>query len=258
MSSRQFHIIHYDSLPEKYKTKSCVSSLSSLTEKEYDTLTIDPFLFPPKKWEDYRFDYEVKSEMHPFAKFDPVTHSVFAVNDSETWKKVGFLVGYLIFSERDIAGKQNQVIERERTFWWFQDYPQVSCEYIPEANDVILVLECFLQSPPLTQSRSLFASTYTLQQAFKKFMYLPSLKYNGILRDMIMEDVYKWDKDLYKDAEKHPSTLPDDLISFQPVYGRKGADIVSVFIELFLKSVSDRYYLPMQVIEIPERSRCWF
>jgi hypothetical protein len=130
--------------------------------------------------------------------------------------------------------------------WWFEEYPQVPCHYVPEANDVILLLQCHVRSPPLTQSRSLHASVYTLQEAFKNFMYLPSLATNTTLYEMILEDVTKWDSTLYKTALQHPSVCPDDLLTFEPDDWKACGKVVSIFIDLYLKKVSDRYFLPDQ------------
>jgi len=238
--SREFYLVHYDLLPHMYRKKSCVSSIRSLTD--YETIKIDSLIFPAKKWEDYRFDMEVNFGMHPFCKYDQVTRSCFAVNDSSTWKQVGFVVGYLIYSERDDKDKGQK--KTSTNHWWFQEYPQVSCNYVPEPNDVILILQCHVRPPPLTQHKSLFASTYTLQEAFKKFMYIPKMEYNPTLKEMLLDDVKKWDKDVYKEASQHSSTLPEDLLCIRPDDWKACGCIHSIFIDMYLNSISDRYFLP--------------
>jgi hypothetical protein len=168
----------------------------------------------------------------------------YAVTEFETWKQCGYVSAFLISGEVTNVGKH----------FWFEDFGVVPSDYHPRNNDIIILLKCILRSPPLTQSASIAASLETLQSSFVKFMYLPkTIHCNTTLSEIVLENSKKFDKNLYTVCDKHPSLLPDDVISYVPDDFSATASVKSVFVDMFLYKISDRYFLPSPIHLLPVR-----
>lgn len=123
-----------------------------------------------RNWSHVRAELEIRAGMHPHAKFDQERRMHVATLEFSTWKRVGFVVGFLLNRKPD-AGTYKYLSGGNK--WWFLDFPMLKSNAVLRESDTVLVFNVYMYEPPLTRTESLPVPFSLMCSTFHDKLWLP-------------------------------------------------------------------------------------